>query len=70
MDAEALKNRFTFHDATPLQIEKYQSLRGAALEFAELINDLAPESAEKTKAVGYIDQAVMHANAAIARHTN
>jgi hypothetical protein len=68
MDSATLKNRFTYHAPTPLQIEKYQSLRELALEFAELINDLAPESAEKTKAVGYVDQAVMYANAAIARH--
>jgi hypothetical protein len=70
MDHDALKNRFTYHAPNAEQAKKYETLRSAALAFAELINELAPESAEKTKAVGYIDQAVMHANAAIARYTN
>lgn len=70
MDRSTLKNRFTFHAATSAQAKKYEEIRPAALLFAELINELAPESAEKTKAIGYIDQAVMYANAAIARHTN
>jgi hypothetical protein len=70
MDPIALLNRFTYHSPTSLQIDKYQALREQALEFAELINNVAPESPEKTIAINHIDQAVMYANAAIARHTN
>ena len=63
-----LENRFTYHTPKDGQPAKYVAIRQAALEFAKLINVLAPDSREKSSAITKIDEAVMHANAAIARH--
>lgn len=65
-----LENRFTFHPVqSQEQADKYAKIRGAALAFAELIDELAPDSREKTIAINSLDEAVMWANASIARHT-
>lgn len=63
-----LTNRFSYHQPKEGQPEKYQTLRRKALEFAYAIKDLTPESREQVNAIDSIDQAVMWANAAIARN--
>lgn len=69
MTDEEIVNKFTFHPATPDQVERYVLLRAKALEFAQLVMELAPGSRERSSAITSIDVAVMHANAAIARHS-
>lgn len=61
--------RFTYHPPHGDQAERYERLRGGAREFAELLAELCPSSPELTRAVNAVDDAVMLANAAIARHT-
>ena len=65
---EDLQNRFTFH---PVRDErkaaKYGDIRATAHRFALLVNE-APECRETSLALTAIEEAVMWANAAIARH--
>lgn len=67
MDAAELDTRFTYHAPKAGQPEKYIQLRDTAKLFAELINELCPESREKALAFTHVEDAVMWANASIAR---
>ena len=68
MKFEDIKKRFTYHPPKENQPEKYQKIRKGAKELATLINDLCPESGEKLIAITKLEETVMWANAAIARH--
>jgi hypothetical protein len=63
-----LENRFTYHPPKDGQAQKYELIRATALNLAHLIDDLAPESREKSVAITKLEEAVMWANAAIARN--
>lgn len=63
-----LENRFTYHSPKGDQPERYQQIRAAALELALLINELVPESREKSVAFHELDEVVFWANSAIARN--
>ncbi|MFJ9031088.1 hypothetical protein ACIRQP_21665 [Streptomyces sp. NPDC102274] len=63
-----LKNRFTYHPPQPGQPEKYEQIRAGGLALAQLLAELCPSSPELTRAINAVDDAVMLANAAIARH--
>jgi hypothetical protein len=65
-----LENRFTYHAPTGDQPSKYSYLRSAGLEFASDIDDMCPDSREKSLALTRVEEAVMWANAAIARNEN
>jgi hypothetical protein len=69
MQPEDLQNRFTYHSPEPGQVQKYQQIRDKGRELAELVNDACPESREKSLAVTNLEQAVMWANASIARNS-
>ena len=62
-----IENRFTYHPPQADQVERYERLRSAGREFAKLLADLCPPSRELSRAVTHVDEAVMNANAAIAR---
>ena len=64
-----LTERFTHHAPTPEQVPKYGEVRARALEFAERLVEMCPSSPELTRAINALDEAVMLANAAIARHS-
>jgi hypothetical protein len=68
MDDSDLQNRFTYHAPKPGQPEVYQEIRDNAHELARLINDHAPDSREKSLAITKLEEAVMWANASIARN--
>lgn len=63
-----LKKRFTHHPPTGNQMQKYDNIRKNALAFAELIDAMCPDSREKSLAITSLEEAVMWANAAIARN--
>jgi hypothetical protein len=65
---EDLKNRFTYHPPVGNQQQKYENIRKNALAFAELLNEMCPDSREKSLAITHLEDAVMWANAAIARN--
>jgi hypothetical protein len=68
VDADDLANRFTYHSPQGDQPARYERLRAAGRQYAELIDVLCPESREKYFAMYNLEQAVMWANAAIARN--
>jgi hypothetical protein len=50
------------------QPERYETLRRCALHFADLIVEVAPASREQSLALTKLEEAIMWANAAIARN--
>lgn len=68
---EQIKNNFKYHEPKDLELKKYNRLeliRCAGKEFALLIDKFCPNSSEKSEAVIKIEEAVMWANASIARN--
>jgi hypothetical protein len=65
---ESLTHRFTYHPPFGDQTERYERIRAAALEFALLLHELTPLSAERAQAINRLDECVMWANASIARN--
>jgi len=63
-----IENNFMYHPPKPGQPEKYTAIREKAKELAYLINDLTPVSREQSLAFTKLEEAVMWANAAIARN--
>lgn len=63
-----LEKRFTYHAPKLGQPEKYTAIRAKAKELAEMIVELVPESREQSLALTNLEQAVMWANAGIARN--
>lgn len=63
-----LKNDFTYHAPKDGQAERYEMIREAGRVFATLICSMTPTSREQSLALTQVDQAVMWANAAIARN--
>ena len=63
-----IENNFKYHAPKEGQPEKYTAIREKAKELACLIDDLCPNSREKSLALTNLEQAVMWANAAIARN--
>lgn len=71
---EELEKRFTYHEpsgnqrAGLTQTERYEVLRSQARTLAGKIVDYAPLSREQSLALTKLEEAVMWANAAIARN--
>lgn len=70
MDAAELDTRFAFHPATPDTGPRHEAVRAAGRAFAEAVDALTPESREQSLAITAIEDAMMWANAAIARRSN
>jgi len=68
MDSADIVKRFTYHPPKPGQPEKYSEIRGEALAMAQTINNLCPESREKSLAITKLEEAIFWANASIARN--
>lgn len=65
---EELRHRFTYHAPSGQQPEVYEQIRGMGFQFAGLIDEWCVESREKALALTKVEEAVMWANASIARH--
>lgn len=68
MEAKDLDNRFKYHEADPEKVEKMENLRKNFRELAELINELCPDSREKSLSITNLEEAQFWANASIARN--
>ncbi len=64
---DELANRYSHHAPKGDQAERYTAVRAKILETARLIRDLTPCSPEQARALNALDEAMMLANAAIAR---
>lgn len=65
---EQIENNFKYHSPKEGQPEKYTALRSKAKELAYLIDELAPQSREKSLAMTKLEESIMWANASIARN--
>ena len=63
-----IEKNFTYHAPKPGQPERYTMIRETARELAEVIEAECPESREKSLAFTKLEEAVMWANASIARN--
>lgn len=64
----SVDNVFMYHAPKPEHIGKYEQIRDIGKEMVVLLNQLCPESREKWLAFTRVEEAVMWANAAIARN--
>lgn len=67
MDQKELEVRFTYHGPRGDQLHRYETIRAMAKKLAEYIVEQTPESREQSLAITHLEQAVMWANAGIAR---
>jgi hypothetical protein len=68
MDEKTIINNFTYHTPKGTQTERYSDLRAGGKSLALIINELCPESREKSLAITKLEEAIMWANASIARN--
>ena len=68
MNNPKIDNAFTYHAPKDGQPAKYQAIREKVKELAYLIDDLVPDSREKSLALTKLEESVMWANAGIARN--
>jgi hypothetical protein len=64
-----LRNRFTYHPPTVTQTGLYEEIRERALNLGLWLDEVLPDSREKSLAFTALDDMVMSANASIARHS-
>lgn len=67
-DKAKIENAFTYHAPKDDQPQRYTELRDAGKTLAELMTALCPQSRELSLALTNLEQAIMWANAAIARN--
>jgi hypothetical protein len=65
---EEINNIFMYHATSGNQPIKYEAIRQAAKDFAQIVNELCPDSREKLMAFTELETACFWANAAIARN--
>lgn len=63
-----IEKNFTYHPPKPGQPERYGVIRMEAKELAMVIDKCCPDSRERSLAFTKLEEAVMWANAAIARN--
>lgn len=65
---DQIENNFMYHSPIDNQPQRYEALRAKAKELAHMINSHCPPSREKSLAITKLEDAVMWANASIARN--
>ena len=65
--ADVIEDIFTYHPPTGDQPERYKRIREAAMALARVIDKDCPPGADRTAAIRQVSEAVMTANASIAR---
>jgi len=68
MTKEEIGHNFTYHAPKEGQPAIYQNIRSIAKGLALYINDVVPDSREKSIAITKLEEATFWANAGIARH--
>lgn len=63
-----IENNFMYHSPKEGQTEKYEAIREKAKELAYLIEDVCPNSREKSLAITKLEECSMWANASVARN--
>lgn len=65
-DVGRIENWFQYHPPVGDQAQRYERIRAAGKEFAKVLVELCPPSADRTAAIRKVREAVFTANAAIA----
>ncbi len=68
MDHQDIHNRFDFHPATGETGLRHDAVRTAHRDLADEMNASLPEGREKSLCITKLEEAMMWANAAIARN--
>lgn len=70
MQPSDIDNRFTYHppSAENDQPARYEQIRAEGKKLAHLLDDLVPDSREKSLAITHLEEVVFWSNAAIARN--
>lgn len=68
MDDNDLNTRFTYHAPKGNQTIRYEKIRNYGKEVATYLNNVCPDSREKSLAITHIEEAIFWANASIARN--
>jgi len=68
IELQDLQKRFTYHPPLKTQIQEYELIRGYAHDLAIYLVKHTPTSREQSLALTHLEEVVMWANAAIARH--
>jgi hypothetical protein len=66
---ETIERLFSYHPPKPGQPQLYEDIREIAKELAYFIDEHCPDSRERSIAMTKLEEAVMWANASIARNT-
>lgn len=66
--AQELEKRFTYHSPKGDQAERYTSLRAQGYALARAVYQYVPQSREQSLALTKLEEAIMWANAGIARN--
>lgn len=70
-DYDELAHRHAYHAPTSDSvIELHEQVRRSTYALAQWLNEVLLESREKSQALTDVDNAMLHANAAVARHMN
>ena len=69
VDLNELETRFGFHAGTAETIPKHEAVRATCLSVATQLVELTPASREQSLAITALEDAMMWANAAIARRS-
>lgn len=65
---EQLSHRYTYHAPKGDQQKRYETIRAVILGAAKIVVECSPCSPEQTRSLNALDEAMMLANAAIARN--
>ena len=68
METQDIENRFTLFETNVTQKARIEGVRQYAKQLAEVINEICPDSREKSLAMTKLEEVVMWANASIARN--
>ncbi len=69
MSDERIKHNFSYHAPSPDKSDTHEILRENGYKLSLLIQEYCPEGREKSLAITKIEEAIMWANAAVARDT-
>jgi len=67
-DAKQIENNFTYHPPFKDQYQRYEQIREEGKKLAISLSEKCPPSRELSLALTSLEQAIMWANAAIARN--
>lgn len=68
MEKKRIEHNFDYHKPSPDKINRHETVRQACKQLAYGIDELCPDGREKALAFTKIEEAMMWANAAIARN--